>query len=588
MSEFVAVQEVIDEDLAFMAAQDVLSSQARPSHGSPVSNKQPNVTVTSARYMDYPERGEQEQWRSTHESRSSNRLSFSFWRPSRTVFKTPSVFFLLPAFLLLTVAHGALMAPKLNLLLTLICRADFPEYNINPHADVDPQCQTPYVHARVSNFNLTVNLIQGILAAVMSPKLGALSDRIGRCAVLAICSLGPLVSVLVLIFMLDSSYEYVYRWYWLAAILDGITGSASAMMAAAFAYTTDSTPADKRASAFGLCHACFSLGLALGPAFGSFLIKSTDSILVVFYAVILAQLLFIGYALFVLPESVSIEHRLDAQQVFNDGRELNSDTGLMPRNLAELLDRLNFLKPLRILWPSSSVAPQIRRNISFLAGIDTILIGAGAGAMMIKLLYAELIFHWSSVEAGYFISIMGVTRAFVLVIVLPLVSRYTVRMFNHGRVSHVGASQSDVFLIRCGVFVEVLAYALYLISRSSTQFMLSGCIGSVGTIASPTIQSTLTKHVPKRKTGELLGAMALLHSLCSIIAPTIFAFVYVNTVGWFPAAFLLMTIVIFGFAFFLSLMLRKNTHDNLYAGVAGEEEVDGAVELEDDQPLHAH
>ncbi|KAK7207311.1 major facilitator superfamily domain-containing protein [Myxozyma melibiosi] len=607
MSQFVAVQEAVD-------AQDTLSSQSRPSEppsessndGPPASNKQPDVILASTRYMDHPERGHQEQWRPDHESGRFNRLLTLLlqrlsWRPSRlTVLTEPSARFLLPAVLLLSVANGALIAPKLNLLLTRICDRQYPQYysDIRVVADADVRCQDPFIHYYTADFIWPVNLIQGILAAVMSPILGALSDRIGRRAVLAICALGSLFSVVVLIHMTKSTLILVYHNFYLAAVLDGMTGSASALMAAAYAYIADSTPADERASAFGLCHACFSLGAVLGPVLGSLLIKSTGSILAVFYTVILAQVLFIVYVVYVLPESVSLEHRLGAQQASDDYGVSDSLADLIPRDLSDLLDRrylsklldrrsllrlldrLNFFKSLQILWPSSSVAPKIRRNIILLAGIDTILIGAGAGAMMIKLLYAELIFHWTNVEAGYFISATSAASAFVLSIVLPFASRLTVRILDRGETSHVVAPQSDIFLIRCGVFVGVLAHTLYLLSRSSTQFMLSGCIASVGTIASSMIQSTLTKHVPKQKTGELLGAMAVLHSLCSIIAPAIFAIVYSDTVSHFPANFLLKSVVALGVAFIMSLLLRKSTYDGSYADATGEEDVYDAVELE--------
>ncbi|KAK7207310.1 major facilitator superfamily domain-containing protein [Myxozyma melibiosi] len=608
MSQFVAVQEAVD-------AQDTLSSQSRPSEspsesskdGPPASNKQPDVILASTRYMDHPERGHQEQWRPDHESGRSNRLLTLLlqrlsWRPSRlNVLTEPSARFLLPAVLLLSVANGALIAPKLNLLLILICRkAPFYDLDLRVDADAnaDVRCQDLFVHHDVADFTWPVNLIQGILAAVMSPILGSLSDRIGRRDVLAICALGSLSSVVVLIYMTKALDMFVYRYFYLAAVLDGMTGSASALMAAAYAYIADSTPADERASAFGLCQACFSLGAVLGPVLGGLLMKSTGSVRTVFYTVILAQVLFIVYVVYVLPESVSPEHRLGAQQASDDYGVSDSLADLIPRDLSELLDRryhsklldrrrllrlldrLNFFKSLQILWPSSSVAPKIRRNIKLLAGIDTILIGAGAGAMMIKLLYAELIFHWTNVEAGYFISATSAASAFGLSIVLPFASRLTAPILDRGRVSHVGASQSDVFLIRCGVFVGVLAHTLYLFSRSSTQFMLSGCIASVGTLASSTIQSTLTKHVPKQKIGELLGAMAVLHSLCSIIAPAIFAIVYSNTVLHFPASFLLISVVALGVAFIMSLFLRKNTYDSLYADATGEEDVYDAVDLE--------
>lgn len=59
---------------------------------------------------------------------------------------------------------------------------------------------------------------------------------------------------------------------------------------------------------------------------------------------------------------------------------------------------------------------------------------------------------------------------------------------------------------------------------------------ALGGIGSPTAQSALTKHIPPDKTGQLLGASALLRSLARIIFPTLFGLVYADTVGTFPQA----------------------------------------------------
>lgn len=54
-----------------------------------------------------------------------------------------------------------------------------------------------------------------------------------------------------------------------------------------------------------------------------------------------------------------------------------------------------------------------------------------------------------------------------------------------------------------------------------------------GGAGSPTLQSALTKHIPRDKTGQLLGASALLRSLSQVLFPTIFNLIYAATVGTF-------------------------------------------------------
>lgn len=410
-----------------------------------------------------------------------------------------------------------------------------------------------------------------LLAAIISPKLGILSDRIGRCYVLAICALGPILSNLVLIILARSSAAMAYRWFWLAAVFDGLTGAVAAIMATSHAYATDCTAAERRATVFGLLHACMFIGFAIGPSLGGYLIQVTDSILSVFYAGIIGQVLFVTFALFFLPESVPMQHRLDAQEMHRVSTQFEA-ARQHQRTMREWIDHLNFLKPLAILWPrtSTDVRPSIRRNLGILASIDTMMVGAGAGSMMVFILYAEFTFAWSSVEAGYFMSLSGTVRAIVLTFILPLATRF-LRSLDLNGVNHVGASYSDILLIRAALAIEVIAILGYMVSKTSLQFMLSGCLGSVGSIASPTLQSTLTKHVPKHSTGQLLGALSLLHCLCGIIAPTIFSSIYAYTVGWFSKAFFIMLIFVFCVSLMMSVFVRKNTKASLFVEETGDQ-----------------
>jgi hypothetical protein len=107
------------------------------------------------------------------------------------------MFWLLAPFFLLTLAMGGILVPKLNLILSLVCREYFIEskenYLLKPiignmsmkHSILDSddqRCRIPEVQALATKFMLSLTIVAGILSAVMAPKLGALSDRFGRAA----------------------------------------------------------------------------------------------------------------------------------------------------------------------------------------------------------------------------------------------------------------------------------------------------------------------------------------------------------------------------------------------------------------------
>ena len=87
-------------------------------------------------------------------------------------------------------------------------------------------------------------------------------------------------------------------------IISGITG---ASFTAAGAYIADVTPPEKRAAGFGMIGAAWGLGFVLGPALGGIL-GGIDTRLPFWVAAGLT-LLNAMYGLFVLPESLSVEHR---------------------------------------------------------------------------------------------------------------------------------------------------------------------------------------------------------------------------------------------------------------------------------------
>lgn len=72
--------------------------------------------------------------------------------------------------------------------------------------------------------------------------------------------------------------------------------------------------------------------------------------------------------------------------------------------------------------------------------------------------------------------------------------------------------------------------------RGNSNFHKAGIIAALGGVGSPTIQSALTKHIPRDKTGQLLGASALLRSLARVLFPTVFNLIYADTVGALPQA----------------------------------------------------
>lgn len=213
----------------------------------------------------------------------------------------PQIYWLIVPFCLYTAAFGAVVVPRLNVILSLICRSYFSGNQeglvgglasiiIGGDNNENEQCKDPRVHAQVSKFTMYMSLITGICSAITAPRLGSISDQYGRKPLIALSSLGLLTSEVFTI--LAGKYPDSFSVYTLliGSFVDGICGSFLVAQAVSGSYAADCTPPEKRAVAFGYFQGCLFLGIAFGPALGGFLIKATGNVLSIFYIALVCAL----------------------------------------------------------------------------------------------------------------------------------------------------------------------------------------------------------------------------------------------------------------------------------------------------------
>jgi MFS family permease len=466
---------------------------------------------------------------------------------------------------------GAVSVPKLNVILNLICR----QYHVAPtvhnaspiislHSTIgedNPECQTADIHALLGRFMLYANLISGTLCAFSSPRLGALSDRYGRRLILAVTALGMLLGDVITITAASFPDSISVYWILVEFGFGGLAGAFIATMAVIQSYAADCTPPARRSVVFGYLHGCMFLGIAVGPILGGLIIKATGNIMTIFYVAFVCHLGFIVFITSFVPESLSRQRQIAARE----------------RHRAELLKHprrpwttitniANIFKPLSILFPPrDQTSDIIRMNLVLLATVDTVVFGVTLGSASLVVMYSEFMFKWGNFESSLFVSIANTCRVGMLVIILPLVFRIFSHRFNqlgHGPAGRGGNSDKfDIAIIRVAVFFDVLGYIGYAIVPTGILFIISGVVASVGGIASPTLQSALTTHVAADKTGELLGAISLLHALSRIAAPAMLHLVYSLTIGKASSAVFWCLAAVFAGAWAVAWGIRARERD---------------------------
>lgn len=487
----------------------------------------------------------------------------------------------------------------LHSIIDLVCQRYFAEKSlVDDHfvfAPVvlggdNPQCKIPEVQQNVAEFTLVLNVIVGILSAYTAPKIGSLSDRYGRKKLLALASLGGVVSEIVTICAARFPDTIHYRWLLLGVVFDGLAGSFTAGSVLSHSYTSDCTPPSKRGVAIGYLHSCLFSGLAFGPLIAGYFVEWTGSLISVFYVTLGCHLFFILCVGWIIPESVSKrrqllareKHAADMQKRDQRTRERASAylaaadgtsnwfwaTFATPKyaNFIASLRSANPFEPLKVLAPKGPENKRVRRNIILLAITDMVILGAAMSSGQVTLLYSEYIFGWGNFETSRFISLVSMVRVFILISIFPLINYFfrirpaQRRRRTSGAIAetNAGADELDLWILRFAILSDAVGIAGYVFVRTEALFVLSGVITAFGGMGSATIQSMVSKHVPAERIGSLLGAIGLLHALSRIIGPVIFNGLYAATVKTFPQAVFVVISSLFSATFVLSLMLRPH------------------------------
>src|ERR1700744_4963522 len=149
-----------------------------------------------------------------------------------------------------------------------------------------------------SKYNAWLTLIYATMQLIFASIMGNLSDRYGRRPILLISLFGFSIDYM---FM---AFAPTIGWLFLGRFIAGVTGATTAT---ATAYISDISEGHKRDANFGLVGAASAIGLIFGVGIGGYL----GELDIKFPFMAAAAFAFLNglYGLFVLPESLTPEHR---------------------------------------------------------------------------------------------------------------------------------------------------------------------------------------------------------------------------------------------------------------------------------------
>jgi DHA1 family tetracycline resistance protein-like MFS transporter len=317
-----------------------------------------------------------------------------------------------------------------------------------------------------------------VMQFLFSPILGNLSDCYGRRPILLISLFGFGIDYLFMAFAPTFELLFVGR------IIAGIMG---ASFTTASAYIADISTPEKRSQNFGMIGAAFGLGFIIGPAIGGFL-GSGFGPRAPFIAAAILTLLNWLYGYFVLPESLSPDHRRKFEW-----RRAN---------------------------PLGSLKLFLRYPVLLGLVASVVLIYIAAHAVQSTWSYYTMYrFAWSEAMVGMSLAFVGL----MVGIVQGGLIRVIIPKLGQKRSIYIGLGLYSIGFFLFGVATSGWLMYVYLIPY---------CLGG---IAGPSLQGIMSSQVPPNEQGELQGALTSLMSLTSIIGPVLMTglFTYFTASGNF-------------------------------------------------------
>ncbi len=306
--------------------------------------------------------------------------------------------------------------------------------------------------------------VYAFMQFLASPFLGALSDRFGRRSVLLISLLGSGLDYLLMAFSPNLWVLFIGR------IFSGLSG---ANQTVASSYMADISNDTNRTANFGMIGAAFGIGFVVGPALGGFVGSFGHELPFIVASILTLSNFFFG--LFVLPESLPLEKR--RKIALKSLNPFKSFTKILFNTKAQTL-----------IW------------IYFLTNL------AGQSHPSIWTLYTEYKFHWTSIQVGLSLTVVGIA--------FGLGQGFSTRIIT----PKIGEKNS----VKFGTFLLSISYLLYAVVNQGWMLYAIISLMVICGVVMPSLQTLISKDTPQEEQGELQGSLVSIMSLTSILGPLLY------------------------------------------------------------------
>ncbi|KZV93349.1 MFS general substrate transporter [Exidia glandulosa HHB12029] len=478
---------------------------------------------------------------------------------------------------------------------------------INPNQTQPPTkgqlcLKDPRVQETVASLLTVLSVITGTTTLLVSAWWGQRADLWGRTTVISVAAVATLindVSVITCTYFSQLLPGKAYWWLIPGTVLVGILGGTSGA-AAERAYLSDCAEPTSRAAVFAFQTGMAMGGIALAPIVGAQLVRLSGDLLSVFYLSFVVDLILLLLWFFVVPESLSYSTRASNQKQWEEDRRARLEAASQ-RTATTRLGRfvqmlranpvIDLFKPLSVLFPTYKDEDDhsLGKNWNMtVLGATFFILCISSAATPFFMQLSQVLWGWGNEMVGYWLSVLGASRAIYLLFIFPPIIRYfkpkpaaialegpesqlhpnTTEASSSSNAAGVAPDAEvevevpkpppvpsfDLLVSRISLGLDIIAWFFVGASQTPGHWLLSTAGLAIGSALVPTVMSLALALYPNGdgEAGKLFGAFSVLSSLgAEICGQVIFGTIFKTSVGVFPR----LIIVVAGVALFVAFIM---------------------------------